>query len=122
MREQLLKNARRTRRKRRIRRRVSGSAERPRLSVARSHRNIAVQVIDDISGRTLYALSTQSKELRGVCTYGGNVKAAALVGKALAEKTKALGIERVCLDRNGRAYHGRIKALAEAAREAGLKF
>jgi large subunit ribosomal protein L18 len=122
MRERLLKNARRARRKKRIRKRVSGTAERPRLSVARSHRNIAVQIIDDVSGRTLCALSTQSKELRGACAYGGNAKAAALVGKAVAEKTKSLGIERVCLDRNGRAYHGRIKALAEAAREAGLKF
>ena len=117
-----LKSVRRARRKLRIRKRVSGSAEKPRLTVVRSHRHISVQIIDDLSGRTLCALSTLSPELHDAQPYGGNRKAAAALGKALAEKAKAVGIEQLCFDRNGYMYHGRIKALADAAREAGLKF
>jgi large subunit ribosomal protein L18 len=122
MRQELIKQARHARRRKRIRKKVCGTPERPRLCVARSHRNIGAQVVDDLSGRTLCAVATSSKELRAACTYGGNAKAAALVGKTISEKAKALGIEQVCFDRGGCAYHGRIKALADAAREAGLKF
>ncbi len=102
------------------RKKLSGTAERPRLAVTRSLQNVYAQLIDDVAGRTLCAVSTQSKDLRSA--YGGNIKAASACGKLLGEKAKALGIELVCFDRRGRKYHGRIKALAEAAREAGLKF
>jgi large subunit ribosomal protein L18 len=119
MRERLIKNVRQTRRRKRVRKKTFGTPERPRLSVARSHRNVYAQVIDDLSGRTLCGVSSESKELRGA--YGGNVKAAVAVGKAIAEKARALGVEQVCFDRGGRKYHGRIKALAEAVREGGLK-
>ena len=122
MRQEFVKRARQVRRRKRIRKRVIGTPGRPRLRVTRSHRNIGVQIIDDLGGRTLCAISTESKEVRAACTYGGNVKAAAAVGKAIGEKAKSLGIEQVCFDRGGAAYHGRVKALAEAAREAGLKF
>jgi len=122
MRTELIKSARQARRKKRVRKKVFGVAQRPRLAVSRSHRNIGAQVIDDLTGRTLCGVSTLSEELREVCGYGGNIKAAAAVGKAIGEKAKTLGIEQICFDRAGRAYHGRVKALAEAAREAGLKF
>jgi large subunit ribosomal protein L18 len=122
MRERLIKHVRRARRKMRVRKRVSGTPTRPRLAVARSHRNIAAQIIDDLSGRTLCGVSTQSKTLREECRRGGDIRAAAVVGKALGETARQLGIERVCFDRGGYRYHGRVKALAEAARGAGLKF
>lgn len=122
MSRELLKVVRQARRVRRVRKKVSGTSERPRLAVSRSNRNIYVQVIDDMSGRTLCAVGTQSKDLRAQIGYGGNAKAAGLIGKAIGEKAKELGIEAVCFDRRGRKYHGRVKALAEAAREAGLKF
>ena len=122
MKLEIRKYARQTRRKRRVRKHVSGTPDRPRLAVYRSLRNISAQIIDDLSGRTLCHASTQSKDLRSVCALGGNRAAAALVGKALAEKARELGIEQICFDRGGRKFHGRIKALAEAAREAGLKF
>jgi large subunit ribosomal protein L18 len=122
MREAAIKRIRRARRRKRVRKTLSGTPDQPRLAVARSHRNIGAQLIDDLSGRTLCGVSTQSKELRRVCPYGGDVKSAAVVGKAIGEKARTLGIERVCFDRGGYMYHGRIKALAEAAREAGLKF
>jgi large subunit ribosomal protein L18 len=121
MREQVNKHVRQSRRKSRVRKKVFGTPGQPRLSVVRSHRNIAVQLIDDLNGRTLCATSSRSKEFRTEHPYGGNVKAAAAVGKILAEKAKIIGVERVCFDRAGRKYHGRIKALADAAREAGLK-
>lgn len=122
MSRQLLKVKRLTRRVRRVRKRVDGKAGRPRLIVSRSNRNIYAQIIDDMTGRTLCAAGTQTRELRGQVSCGGNAQAAALVGKALGEKARSLGIETVCFDRHGRKYHGRIKALAEAARETGLKF
>jgi large subunit ribosomal protein L18 len=122
MKATLLKSVRLARRVRRVRKRVAGAGARPRLAVSRSLRNISAQIIDDVSGRTLCAVSSESQELRDQLPYGGNVKAAAIVGKVLGAKAKALGIENVCFDRRGRKYHGRIKALAEAAREAGLKF
>lgn len=122
MREQLVKLVRQARRIKRVRKRIRGTAERPRLAVYRSHRNIYAQIIDDDAGRTLCAVGTASRELRGQIAFGGNVAAAAVVGKVLAEKALAMGIQQVCFDRRGRRYHGRIKALAEAARAAGLKF
>ncbi len=122
MKRQLLKGFRQQRRMRRIRRTVTGKPGRPRLAVSRSLRQITAQIIDDFAGRTLCAVSTQSPDVRNQVSSGGNCKAAQVVGRLLGEKAKALGIEQVCFDRRGRKYHGRIKALAEAAREAGLKF
>ena len=116
------KYARQSRRRQRVRKHVNGTPERPRLAVFRSLRNISAQIIDDLSGRTLCQVSTLSKDLRSTCEVGGNCSAAAIVGKTLAEKAKELGIEQLCFDRGGRKFHGRIKALADAAREAGLKF
>jgi large subunit ribosomal protein L18 len=109
------------RRHARLRQKVSGTAERPRMAVYRSLRHMSVQFIDDSAGRTVAAVSTQSADFpKG--TYGGNAKAAGQLGKMAAEKAKAAGIEAVVFDKGGRKYHGRIKALADAAREAGLKF
>ena len=109
------------RRQERARRKIKGSAERPRLSVFRSLRNISVQFVDDGVGRTLLALSTDSPEF-GKGVYGGNAKAAEKLGVMAAEKAKAAGISTVVFDKSGRKYHGRIKALADAVRKAGLKF
>jgi len=109
-------------RRRRVRTKVRGRPERPRLSVFRSARHIYAQVVDDGSNRTLVTASTLSKELKGALKGGGNKSAAVAVGKLVAEKSLAAGISQVVFDRNGFLYHGRIKALAEAARGAGLKF
>jgi large subunit ribosomal protein L18 len=106
----------------RLRRWVRGSAERPRLAVFRSLNHICAQLVDDDSGRTLAAADSRSKEFRGQHRTGGNVVAARAVGEVLAQKAKAAGIERVVFDRGGYKYHGRIKALAEAARAGGLVF
>jgi len=122
MKTELIKAARQGRRMRRVRKRVVGLPARPRLAVSRSHRGMYVQIIDDSTGRTLCGLSTWSKDLREQVGYGGNAAAAALLGKALAVKARELGVEQVCFDRRSCRYHGRIKALADAAREAGLKF
>ena len=114
---------RRTRRRFRIRKRVSGSTQRPRLSVFRSARHIYVQAVDDVAGRTLAAASTGEKDLRASIGGGtGNKAAATAVGKAIAERLKKLGIEAVVFDRGGNRYTGRVQALAEGAREGGLKF
>jgi len=107
---------------RRLRQRVVGTPERPRLSVFRSRQNIYAQVVDDTTGRTLVSASSRDKQLRGQLSYGGNVAAAKVVGKALAERARAAGLALVVFDRGGYKYHGRVKALAEAAREAGLQF
>lgn len=104
----------------RIRRKLRGEAARPRLAVYRSLKHVYAQIIDDIAGTTLAAASTRDKELG--LKYGGNIESAKAVGKLLAERTKAAGIENVVFDRGGHRYHGRVKALADAAREAGLKF
>ncbi len=122
MKQALVKGWRLGRRIRRVRRKVTGGTQRPRLAVSRSVRNISAQIIDDATGRTLCAASTFTKELRGGMKSGGNVAAAKVVGKAIGEKAKQLGIEQVAFDRRGRRFHGRVKALADAAREAGLKF
>lgn len=107
---------------RRIRRKIAGTQQRPRLCVYRSLNHIYAQVVDDRTGATLVAASSVQKELRSSLKSGGNLEAAKLVGKAVAEKAKAKGIEAVVFDRGGYLYHGRVKALAEAAREIGLKF
>jgi len=112
---------RRRKRHRHVRKRIYGSAERPRLSIYRGLKNIYCQLIDDGSGATLLTVSTISAEVREQTGYGGNVKAARAVGKALAEKALGQGIKQVVLDRGGCKYHGRIAALAEGARKAGLK-
>jgi large subunit ribosomal protein L18 len=112
----------RTRRRFRVRKRLKGTAERPRLSVTRSHKHISAQLIDDLAATTLASASTLDKELSGSLKYGGNVDAATAVGKAIADRAKAAGIEVVCFDRGSYKYHGRVAALAEAAREGGLQF
>jgi large subunit ribosomal protein L18 len=105
-----------------VRNSLSGTAERPRLSVFRSDKHIYAQVIDDLAGRTLASASSTLADVRGDLKNGGNVAAAKLVGKAIAERAKAAGVTQVAFDRGGRKYHGRVKALADAAREGGLKF
>ena len=112
----------RTRRHLRIRKKVIGTAERPRLSVYRSLKHIYCQIINDIEGRTLVAASTQSPDLRLQIKYGGNAVAAEIVGKKIAEEAKIKGITKVVFDKGGYKYHGRIKALAEAARKYNLSF
>lgn len=113
------KNAQRMKRHIRVRGKISGTPERPRLSVFRSNANIYAQVIDDINGVTLASASTLDKEFDGAT---GNVEAAKKVGKAVAERAKAKGIDTVVFDRSGYIYHGRVAALAEGAREGGLEF
>lgn len=105
-----------------IRNKISGTAERPRLSVYRSNSNIFAQIIDDVNGVTLASASTIDKELKSNVANGGNVEAAKMVGKAIAERAAAKGITTIVFDRSGYTYTGRVSALAEAAREAGLKF
>lgn len=116
----LSKDQQRQRRHRRVRRRLSGSPERPRLAVFRSNRHITAQVIDDHSGRTLAAASTVEPDLRSGAT--GNQEAAAQVGRLVAERARAAGITTVVFDRGGFLYHGRIAAVADAARQGGLEF
>ena len=106
----------------RIRSRISGTAERPRLSVFRSLDNIFVQLIDDVNGVTLASASTIDKEVKATVKNGGNKEAAATVGKKIAERALAKNIKAIVFDRSGYIYNGRIQALADAAREAGLEF
>lgn len=115
------KQHRRTRRRVGIRKRVIGTPERPRLSVFRSNNHIYVQVIDDMAGTTLASASTRDKSV-GSGSAGGNADAAKAVGVVIAERAKKAGVEQVVFDRGGFKYHGRVKALADAARENGLKF
>lgn len=110
----------RERRKWRVRKSIRGTAERPRLSVFRSHKHIGCQIIDDSAGKTLLAVATVDKETRSELKYGGNRKAAEAVGRKLAEKALAAGITQVKFDRGNYKYHGRVAALADAARAAGL--
>ncbi len=112
----------RKRRRMRIRKRVSGTAQRPRLAVFRTHKHMYAQIIDDASGKTLASASTVDKELREEVKYGGNKAAAETVGKSIAERAQAAGVAQVAFDRRGYKYHGRVAALASAAREAGLNF
>jgi large subunit ribosomal protein L18 len=122
MAETIEKAIRRGRRKQGIRKLVNGTGERPRLTVFRSLHHIYAQIIDDERGVTVCEASTASKALRGKFKYGGNIAAAKLVGAELAQRAKAKQITAVAFDRNGYRYHGRIKGLADAAREAGLRF
>ena len=117
-----IKTTRRVRRKRGIRKRLFGTLQRPRLSVFRSSKHIYAQIIDDESGATICSASSRAKELRGAISSGCNKSAAKEVGAALADRAKAKNVETVCFDRNGFRYHGRLRELAEAAREGGLKF
>ena len=112
-------NAQRLKRHKRVRGKISGTPERPRLCVFRSESNIYAQVIDDVNGNTLVSASSVEKDFEGK---GGNVEAAKKIGSKIAERALAKGIEEVVFDRGGYIYHGRVKALAEAAREGGLKF
>ena len=116
------RNELRKKRHLRVRKKVFGTAERPRLNVFRSLKHIYAQIIDDERGVTLISASTLSPELRGQLKTGGNVEAAAAVGRLVAQKALERGIKKVVFDRGGYLYHGRVKALAEAAREAGLEF
>jgi large subunit ribosomal protein L18 len=106
----------------RMRKRIAGTSERPRLCVHRSTRHIRAQVIDDNTARTIVSASSLDKEVRKLIKGGGNIAASKVVGKAIAERAQAKGVDKVVFDRGGYQYHGRIQALAEAAREAGLKF
>ena len=113
------KNKARQKRHLRVRNHITGTAERPRLNVFRSLSNIYAQVIDDVNGVTLVSASTKDKDFQN---YGGNVEAAKAIGEAIAKRSIEKGITEVVFDRGGYVYHGRVAALAEAAREAGLKF
>jgi large subunit ribosomal protein L18 len=119
------KQDRRDRIKLRLRKRIRGTAEQPRLTVSRSLSNMSVQAIDDAAGRTIVAASSVEPALKGTMTdkiRGGNRAGAEVVGKAIAERLIARGIKQAVFDRNGFLYHGRVKAVAEAARKAGLQF
>jgi large subunit ribosomal protein L18 len=118
----LLVQTRRLRRQRHVRKRLFGTPERPRLAVFRSSKHIYAQVINDHKGATLVSASTLDPEIKAHVTYGGNKAAAALVGRVVAERAKKAGIDKICFDRRSYKYHGRVEALAQAAREAGLQF
>ena len=118
----LNKKQKRLKRHRRARKNLVGTPEKPRLCVFRSNKNISAQIIDDVDGITLVSASSVDKELKGELTNGGNKEAAKKVGEAIGKRALDKGIETVCFDRGGLIYHGRIKALADGAREAGLKF
>ena len=118
--QQKTKHRRQLRRRRHVRSKVVGNAERPRLTVFRSSKHIYAQLIDDLSGLTLAAASSRTKDAS--LSYGGNIKAAKTVGQKLAEAAKEKGITKAAFDRGHYRYHGRIKALADAAREGGLQF
>jgi len=120
MEHQKLKRRQQERRRHRVRKGITGTAERPRLSVFRSNKHIYVQLIDDLQGVTLATVSTAGKT--PLTAYGGNKAAATMIGKKLAEAAKAKGITKVAFDRGHYRYHGRVKALADGAREGGLQF
>jgi large subunit ribosomal protein L18 len=122
MNHQKAKLKRRLRRRHHVRRKITGTPERPRLTVFRSSKHIYAQLIDDLTGTTLAAASSVTPEIHKDLPYGGNVKAATVVGKRLAEAAKERGIQKAAFDRGHYKFHGRIKALADAAREGGLQF
>jgi large subunit ribosomal protein L18 len=113
---------RRQRRQWHVRKRLFGTAERPRLAVFRSSKHIYAQIINDVTSSTLASASSLDPELRKERPYGGNKAAASAVGRIVAERAKQAGIDKICFDRRSYRYHGRVQALADAAREAGLKF
>ena len=116
------RNDRRVKRHERVRKNVYGTPERPRLCVYRSNKNISAQIIDDVNGVTLAAATSLEKEIKAEVGYGGNKEAAKKVGEVIAKRALEKGIESVCFDRGGFLYHGRVKELADGAREAGLNF
>lgn len=122
MQTQKLKVIKREKRHSRVRIKVRGTQERPRLSIYRSHKNIFAQIINDIENKTLFSLSTQDQEIKNKVAYGGNIKAAQFLGEILAKRAKEKGITKVTFDRGAYPYHGRIKAFAESARKGGLEF
>lgn len=122
MRQQKIVNQQRWRRAKRVRNKLRGSMDCPRLSVRRSNKHIYCQLIDDDAGRTLASASTRDKSLAGSLSYGGNCDAAKLIGQTIAERAKAIGVSRICFDRGAYKFHGRVAELANAAREAGLEF
>jgi large subunit ribosomal protein L18 len=113
---------RRLRRQRRVRNRLFGTPERPRLAVFRSSKHIYAQVINDQTATTLVSASTMDPEIKGQLAYGGNKAAAQVVGRVVAERARKAGIDKICFDRRSYKYHGRVEALAQAARAAGLQF
>ena len=114
--------ARRQRKRHRVRNRVRGTPERPRLTVFRSSLHIYAQIVDDLNGVTLASCSTAAKEIKADAGYGGNVKAATAVGTKLAAVAKTKGVSQICFDRGHYKFHGRVKALAEAVRKGGIQF
>ena len=120
--KQVSRNVQRKRRHRRVRKKITGTMERPRLNVFRSNRHIYAQIINDLSGNTMVAASSLDPALRQELGKGSNIEAARKVGALLARRALEAGIEKVVFDRGGYLYHGRVKALAEAARESGLQF
>ena len=118
----LLVQTRRLRRQRHVRKRLFGTPERPRLAVFRSSKHIYAQVINDQTATTLVSASTLDPEIKAQFKYGGNKAAATVVGRIVAERARKAGIDKICFDRRSYKYHGRVEALAQAAREAGLKF
>lgn len=122
MRSSQIKVNRRLRRKRGLRKRIRGTGERPRLTVFRSASHIYAQIVDDALGTTLCHASTRCKAIRDQLDKTGNIAAAAVVGSELAARAKAKNISTICFDRNGFRFHGRVKSLADAAREGGLQF
>lgn len=112
----------RLKRHRKIRKFMSGTAEKPRLVIQRSLKNISAQIIDDSRNVTMFSISTQNKEIKGKISYAGNIKAAELLGEAFAKKIKEKGITQVIFDRAGYLYHGRVKAFADSLRKGGLVF
>ena len=117
-----MKQVKRLRRKKHIRKKIFGTSDKPRMCVYKSLSNIYVQIIDDENKKVLFGASTLTPSIKKELKYGGNIEAAKILGKAIANICKDKGVETVVFDRNGFKYHGRIKALADAAREAGLKF
>jgi large subunit ribosomal protein L18 len=120
--QQKLVQTRRQRRQHRVRNRMSGTLERPRLAVFRSSKHIYAQMVNDETGSTLVSASTLDPEIRKELKYGGNKAAAVVVGRVVAERARKAGIDKICFDRRSYKYHGRVEALAKAAREAGLVF
>ncbi|MEI7027594.1 50S ribosomal protein L18 [Paenibacillus sp. y28] len=116
------KNKARKKRHLRVRKKITGTAARPRLNIFRSSKHVYAQLIDDVQGVTIAQASTQDKELKAEVSNGGNVEAARKVGELVAKRAKEQGVTEVVFDRGGYLYHGRIQALADAAREAGLEF
>ena len=116
------RKARKNARHERVRQNLFGTPERPRMAVFRSNKNISVQIIDDVNGTTLAAASSLDEEIKATIAHGGNKEAAKAVGEAIAKRALEKGIETVAFDRGGFLYHGRVKELADGAREAGLKF